>query len=169
MADKPFLATATYGAQQRRASREGANPDLLEFERKLIKRMAGLNVPMFASEVIRTDERQNQLFAMGFSKVKADKAAHPRGCAADIVHSGKLWALTDRQWLIVGHVGKHLADALGIEMTWGGDWKPNANGVGWDPAHWEITGYRSMMTQYPFPTIKPWVANWRKLLKPETD
>lgn len=174
MADRPFLASATYKAQQERANRVGAHPDLLEFERLFIKRMKALGVPMFAFEVLRTPERQDALQGMGFSKVKADKAAHPRGCAVDIVHSGKAWALTDRQWLIVGHVGKELAKAKGIKITWGGDWKPNANGVGWDPAHWEITGYLTLvptseLDQFPWPEIKPWVASWRKLLKPKTD
>lgn len=166
MVDRPFLASAAFQQQQDRANRIGAHPDILEFGRLFVDRMGSLGVPVFASEIVRTVERQNHLEAFGFSKVKADRAAHVVGCAVDLVHSGHLWSLTDRQWLIFGHVGKELAKAKGIKVTWGGDWKPNANGVGWDPAHWEITGYLDLRGEFPFPALPKWSANWRKRSTP---
>lgn len=163
MVDRPFLKTAKYAQQQERADRKGANPDILEFERVLIRRMAALGVPMFAHEVVRSAEKQAQEFHEGDSKDSpADGVWGHRSCAVDIIHSGKGWGLTDQQWLIVGHTGKH----LGFKVRWGGDFKPlKASGLGWDPAHWELLDHASMAAQFPFPTLEKWAPNWRKFFE----
>lgn len=144
MVDKPFLASRKWQEQQWRADRTGAHLTILEFERLLIKRMARLGVPMFASEVLRSQERQQQLFEDGHSQAKAGKGPHPYGCAADVVHSVKGWNLTKTQWALVGHVGKEVAQQRGLKVSWGGDWKF------YDPAHWEVTGWKAVMSEYPF-------------------
>ena len=70
---------------------------------------------------------------------------HNKGCAVDIVHSVKGWGLTDRQWLVVGHVGKEVAAAKGFKLEWGGDWRNKPSDIiGWDPAHWQVTDWRDV-------------------------
>lgn len=143
-----FLQSQKWQSQQWRAKREGAHPDILEFEKVLIRRMAGLGVPMFAHEVIRTPERQDELYALGNSRAKGGSSAHQFGMAADIVHSVKAWALSDKQWALVGHVGREVIAQKGLAIesnAWSG-------GRGWDPAHWQIANWKAHKEDYPWLT-----------------
>lgn len=142
MVDHAFCKSQRYTDQQARANREGADQRILEFERKLIKRARKLGVPLFAHCVIRSSHEQNNAFLAGRSKARAGESAHNYGCAVDIVHGTKGWALSERQWAILGHLGKELAAALGLAVVWGGDWKF------WDPAHWELADWRSIRDQH---------------------
>lgn len=145
MADRPFLNSQRWQEQQWRANREGAHPDILEFEKVFIRRMTKLGVPMFASEVRRTAQRQNDLHALGNSKAKAGQSPHQYGCAIDLVHSVKGWALDKTQWKLVGHVGKEVAKQRGLRLEWGGDWNF------YDPAHWQVATWKTDKEQYPWP------------------
>lgn len=145
MVDRPFLASQRWQEQQWRASREGAHPVILDFEKLLIRRMGRLGVPMFASEVIRTPERQEDLYALGTTKARAGQSPHQYGCAADIVHSVHGWDLDQKAWALIGHVGKELAAQRGLKVIWGGDWNF------YDPAHWELKEWREVWEQYPWP------------------
>lgn len=145
MANRPFLASQRYQEQQWRANREGAHPDILEFEKLLVRRMAKLGVPMFASEVIRTPERQDDLYALGTTKARAGQSPHQYGCAVDVVHSVHGWNLDQKAWALIGHVGKELAAQRGLKVTWGGEWSF------YDPAHWELTHWRELKEAYPWP------------------
>lgn len=135
---RDWLTSENHVAQHKRAARaspetgEFAHADLLEFERLLIKRLAKLGVPMFAPEVWRSKERQDELYVLGHSKAKAGQSPHQHGMAVDIVHGQLGWNLSPKQWAVIGHIGKELAAAKGWKIQWGGDWKF------YDPAHWEI-------------------------------
>lgn len=157
MVNRPFLASNRFYEQQKRANREGAHPDIIEFERVMIKRMAKHGVPMFANELIRSDERQALLHGQGHSKAGPGQSPHQDGMAVDIVHGVQGWNLNTDQWRLVGHVGKELAVQKGIKLVWGGDWKF------YDPAHWELANWREHRDQYPFPRVLQWTANWKKL------
>lgn len=158
MVDRPFLASRKWEEQQQRAWREEAHPDILEFERCFIKRLKRQGIPAFASEVGRTAERQDELFALGHSLAKAGQSPHQYGCAVDVVHSVKGWGLANNQWALIGHIGKELATQKGIKLVWGGDFKKL-----YDPAHWEMADWRDQRAEYPFPRVMKWSANWRKL------
>lgn len=145
-----FIRTQKYQDQQWRAMRIGAHPQMLLFTRLLIAKAKRLNIPLFASEIVRTPERQAQLYADGFSKAIGAKAPHVFGCAADIVHSTLGWSLEAKQWELLGKLGKELAIQRTIPIVWGGDWPPLSNGVGWDPAHWQLKHWREEMTGFPF-------------------
>lgn len=145
MADRPFLASRNWQKQQERAERDGAHPDLLEFERLLIRRMAKIGVPMFAAEVLRSQERQNDLYALGVTKAKAGQGPHPYGCAADVVHSVRGWDLSRKQWSLIGHVGQELARQNGLKIEWGGNWKF------YDPSHWQVIGWKEQKENFPWP------------------
>lgn len=148
MANKPFLASRKYQEQQFRANRTGVHPDILEFEKRFIRRMAKLDVPMFASEVMRDAERQNDLYALGNSKAKGGQSPHQYGCAIDLVHSVHGWNLDRKAWELIGHVGQEIVQMAGLQivsLAWGGDWQF------YDPAHWQIDGWKQVKDRYPWP------------------
>lgn len=142
MTDRSFCFSEKYGVQQGRADRTGAQPEILDFERKLIRRCWKLGVPMFAHCVNRGSEEQNRLFKLGHSKARAGESPHNFGAAVDIVHSTKAWELTRKQWALIGHLGKELATQHGLDVVWGGDWEF------YDPAHWELATWRTIRSQY---------------------
>jgi len=133
-----FCKSAKYMEQQSRANRKGANIDILDFERAFIRRMRKMHVPMFSHSIVRTEAEQDALFVQGVSKARGPAGPHVWGCAVDLIHGTKAWNIPDEAWRIIGHVGKEVAHSLGIKLVWGGDWKF------YDPAHWEIDGWRSL-------------------------
>lgn len=153
MLNREFLKSQKYQEQQFRASvglertdlANGgmAHPDILEFRRVFIKRMAKVGVPMFASEIWRTHERQDQLKADGFSNASGGNSPHQYGLAVDIVHSTLGWQLDQRQWALVGEIGKDLITQSGFALEWGGDWKTKLFPEG-DPAHWQVINWRDV-------------------------
>lgn len=150
LVDWDMLRSKKYQEQQWRALRIGAHPNIILFTRLMVGKCAKLGIPMFASEIVRTPARQAQLKADGFSRVDGAKAPHPYGCAVDIVHSVRGWSLTPKQWEMIGALGKAIAIQRALHVTWGGDWPPKKDNVGWDPAHWQLTGWRKEMSGFPF-------------------
>ena len=142
MRNRSFTLTERYGDQQRRADRVGADPRILEFERKLIGRAFKLGVPLFAHCCVRGSAEQSRLFKEGRSKARPGESPHNYGAAVDIVHSLKAWDLTRKQWEIIGHLGKETAKAIGVRVSWGGDWQF------YDPAHWELADWLKIRAQY---------------------
>lgn len=136
--DRPYIQTAAYTASQWRADRIAAQGDLLEFEKRFIAKAKKLDVPLYAHTMWRRNEEQDRLYIMGKSKAKAGESPHNYGCAVDIVHCVKHWALDPVSWLVLGHVGKEIAQQAGIEMDWGGDWKQFH-----DPAHWQLSDWKT--------------------------
>lgn len=130
IADPQFLRTPKYREQQWRADRNGLDPQLLLFERMLVRRALQAGIPLFCSEAIRSAKRQQELFVKGFSKLTA--GPHMKGMAVDIIHSVRAWEMDRKQWDLIGHIGKDIIQSEGLEIRWGGDWT-----TFWDPAHWE--------------------------------
>lgn len=148
--DRHFCSSKKYQDQQWRAMRIGAHPDMLKFTIKFIAKLRRLGIPAFASEIVRTAERQRQLYAAGYSNAVGAKAPHPYGCASDIIHSKLGWKLSKKQWEFYGELGKELAKQIAIPIVWGGDWPPIVENVGWDPAHWQLKHWRQEMSGFPF-------------------
>lgn len=149
--DGKFLASRKYKEQQWRGLRIGCHPQVILFARLFAARMRDIGIPVFPVIMLRTAAQQWIEYKEGDSKATPDKAPHVWGCAVDMVHSTKAWALSPKQWEFFGHVGKELCVQRSLAMDWGGDWPPIRNNVGWDPAHWQVRGWRSVMTQYPWP------------------
>nr|QJB21399.1 MAG: hypothetical protein [Microvirus sp.] len=137
IADPHYILGNEYLDRQWQADRFEAHPRIVEFERLLIRRLRKLDVPMYAHCVWRSPDEQDAAFKRGVTKARAGQSPHNWGCAVDIVHCRKHWGLTERQWRVVGHVGKELAAQRSLHVTWGGDWKF------WDPAHWELADWQA--------------------------
>lgn len=144
LVDRPFLETERWQEQQRRAVRDGAHPDILEFERVFIRKMAKLGIPMFASEVMRSAKRQDELFALGTSRARGGQSAHQVGCAVDLVHSVKGWAMSKKEWELVLHTGREVAVAKGLKVENLADLTG-----GFDPAHWQLKDWKAIKGGYP--------------------
>lgn len=140
--DRSFCFSEKYQEQQGRADRVGAQPGMLEFERKMVKRAFKLGIPLFAHSFCRNGHEQNALYVRGVTKAMAGQSPHNYGAAVDLVHGTKAWGLTRKQWDILGHIGNELAASLGLKITWGGEWQF------YDPAHWELTNWREIRDQY---------------------
>ena len=144
--DKAYCQSQNWQQQQMRALRSDAHPDILEFERVFVKRLPKLDIPAFAHNMVRTWEQQDKLFADGVSKAKGGASAHNFGMAVDVIHGVKAWVGMKRpHWALFGHVGKEVAKSIGVEVDWGGDWLDF-----YDPAHWQITGWKRFVADYPF-------------------
>lgn len=139
MRNPAFLKTPKYQEQQTRAKIAGAHPDIVEFSRKLIKRGASMGIPLFAHCIVRSFDEQASAFVRGISRDSPKDGLWPhRFAAVDIVHGTKAWDLTAQQWAVLGHLGKEVANSMSIDVEWGGDWNF------YDPAHWEIYGWKSL-------------------------
>lgn len=150
MQNRARVNSPLHKQQQMRPLVEGAHPALLDFMPAMVKRMGQMGVPMFWAEVIRTPERQKELYLDGFSRAQPGKSAHQTGQAGDFIHSELGWNLTRDQWKLVGEVGMDVAKRLGLPITsqaWGGNWKF------YDPAHWQIDDWQSQVGEYPWPLI----------------
>lgn len=144
MRNEAFLKTPKYQEQQQRARRTGAHPKIIEFERKLVKRLAQMGIPVFCPFMVRTYDEQLKLFHAGVSRDSPEDGLWPHmAFAVDIIH-GKLGYLDGENeipnaWPAIGHVGKEVAASMQIKITWGGDWKGF-----YDPCHFELTDWRKI-------------------------
>lgn len=136
MRNKPFLASPRHKAQHWRADRTGAHPDILAFERAFIRRFRRLGVPVFGHCVTRSNAVQQRHFVTGVSKAKPGQSPHNSGRAVDLIHGTKGWQVPKPCWDLIGHIGKEVANALGVKIRWGGEWDF------YDPAHWELEDWR---------------------------
>ena len=139
--DRPFLKTGRFRSQQTRAKREGAAPELLQFERAFVARFERLGIPMFAHCIWRDRDAQAQAYVTGKSLAPPGRSPHNYGMAVDLIHGVHAWQLPRACWDIIGHVGLEVAYQAGLKLTWGGKWR----GL-YDPAHWELSDWRSRVT-----------------------
>lgn len=135
--NKPFLTNPIYREQQGRAVRKGGHPDIIKFERALIRDLSKRAIPFFAHNMVRTHDEQDALYKRGVSNSRAGQSPHNYGLAVDCVHSVKAWNLHDLSWNIIGHVGHEVSARLKIPVEWGGNWKNP-----YDPAHWQLASWR---------------------------
>lgn len=147
-----YCNSQAWQAQQLRANRHGVHPDILEFERVFVRRCTRLGIPLFASEVMRSAKRQDELHALGHSRARGGQSPHQWGCAIDLVHAIKGWNLAPMQWKLLAHIGKEVIAQKGLSissMAWGGDW------TFYDPAHWQIENWKAIRDDYPaWPDVK---------------
>lgn len=130
----PAASTAAPPAKFRlgatsQARLKGVHPNLVKVVEEAIKRTP---IDFTVLEGLRTKERQKQLVAKGASKTM--NSYHITGHAVDIAPlvDGKVtwdWKYYNQ----LAPVIKQVAKELGVNITWGGDWKSFKDGP-----HWQI-------------------------------
>lgn len=142
MRNPGFLKTPKYQEQQMRANRVGADPRILEFADKLVRRGALLGIPLYPHTIVRTYDDQMAAWVRGVTRDVPNDGKWPhRFAAVDIIHGKLGWMdrpAIPHAWDIIGHLGKEVAHSMGIKIVWGGDWKF------YDPAHFELEGWKDM-------------------------
>ena len=133
-ASMPAAPTAAAPAKFRlgatsQARLKGVHPSLVKVVEEAIKRTP---IDFTVLEGLRTKERQKQLVAKGASKTM--NSYHITGHAVDIAPlvDGKVtwdWKYYNQ----LAPVIKQVAKELGVNVTWGGDWKNFKDGP-----HWQI-------------------------------
>lgn len=113
------------------------DPDLLRWVRAMARECEAMAIPLFVIEGHRSAERQALLKSKGNSNAGPGQSPHQYGMAVDLVHYGLFWNLSEKEWAVVGQLGKEVARKQNLELTWGGDF----NSL-WDPAHWELSDWR---------------------------
>lgn len=116
--------------------------DLLRWVRAMARECEAMAIPLFVIEGYRDPARQAELKAKGNSKAGPGQSPHQYGFAVDLVHYGLFWNLTEKEWAVVGQLGKEVARKQNLDLTWGGDFESL-----WDPAHWELTDWRTRRQQ----------------------
>lgn len=139
--------------------RNWARPDwqycdtrIMEWAALFIEELRRANCPFYVHSAFRTREQQDKHVRDGVSKTPWPAAAHCQGKAVDIVHGLFHWDLTDNEWLWVGAIGRQVHEKLMAKtpkadrwpLVWGGSWNKGRGPtvLGWDPAHWEIGGWK---------------------------
>lgn len=112
-----------------KARLKGVHPSLVKVVEEAIKRTP---IDFTVLEGLRTKERQKQLVAKGASKTM--NSFHITGHAVDIAPlvDGKVtwdWKYYNQ----LAPVIKQVAKELGVNITWGGDWKTFKDGP-----HWQV-------------------------------
>ena len=138
LVDMVRVRSAPYRERELREPWDGVHPDLLDWSRAFLKELQRRGMPFFVHDYVRTKEQQDALFKAGRSKARFGQSAHNFGMAADILHFGRFWDLSKKEWAVVGLIGKEVARRRNIKITWGGDWKF------YDPAHWELKEWKAL-------------------------
>lgn len=122
------------------------HPDIVEFWKAMHKHCLARKIPIKAFEFLRTQERQVELLKEGKTKAGPMLSPHQYGLAVDIISTTKGWALSKKQWEVIGSIGKEVARKRNIKIKWGGDWEKE---IGfWDPAHWQLSNWKDYKTAY---------------------
>ena len=141
LTDWPTVTKSAYKNALVKTSREKSSEIIIEFTTHFLRELQKRGYPMFPFEFYRSPERQARLKKQGVSNAGPGSSPHQWGLAVDIVHFGRYWDLTRKEWEIIGAIGKEVARRRNIPIIWGGDFKSL-----WDPAHWEIAHWREIRT-----------------------
>lgn len=141
-ASRQYFVGTPYLKQQSRADWQHCPRAIQEFGARLVLEMRRRQIPMFVHCAYRSPAEQTAAVKRGVSKAYPQAAPHCRGAAVDVIHSIFAWEMNKSEWDYIGKIGKEIADKMGIDIEWGGDWKF------YDPAHFELVGWRDLPGPY---------------------
>lgn len=136
LVDMAVVRSLRYRRREHSVSWEGTDADMTRFQTAFIKELKARGMPFFVHALYRNKADQDRMYRNAVSKAKWGQSAHNFGMAADIVHFGRYWDLTRKEWEVIGLIGKEVARRTNIKIEWGGDWSF------YDPAHWELADWR---------------------------
>lgn len=136
LVDRGAADSIALSAKQLKVSRDDAHPLIVEFTNAFLKDLKARGMPFWPHCFFRSGQVQNSLYHQGVTRARAGQSPHNYGMAVDIVHFTRLWNLSEKEWAVIGLIGKEVARRRNIKMTWGGDWSF------YDPAHWELKDWK---------------------------
>lgn len=147
-----FLLSEAHIRQGERADWQHADRRLLRWAAVFVELARMRGIPLYAHCAFRTEAEQAKVNSSGNSKAAYPRSPHNIGEAVDIVHGVYHWTLTPDEWAFLAVVGWRAIDLVNrdlkkvdqLQLTWGGTFKTL-----WDPAHWEITDYRTRIKRLP--------------------
>lgn len=146
-----WLHSTNYVRQSERADWNHADPRLMRWAALVVELARKREIPLYVHCCLRDEAEQNRLAAAGNSKVRYPNSAHNIAEAVDIVHGVFHWDMTPQEWRLIHVLGLLALDRINatlpkarkLALTWGGNWSF------YDPAHWEISDYRSRVRRLP--------------------
>lgn len=127
-----YFTGETHLSQHDRADYTDADPQIMEFAARLYTALRKRGIPVFIHCCYRDKATQTEVNHKGNSKASWGRSPHNSGQAVDIIHSIFGWEMDEDEWAYIGRIGKDVARTMGLEVTWGGDWRY------YDPAHWQL-------------------------------
>lgn len=151
-----FFTTEGHLRQHERADWAHVDPRLMYWAALFIEYARKRSIPLYVHCALRGAAEQERLVAEGHSKAPYPRSAHNIGEAVDIVHARFHWSMTDKEWALLGVLGRlaldrvnaQLPKARKLALNWGGYDGPQDR-FAWDPAHWEIADYRQRVRELP--------------------
>jgi hypothetical protein len=151
---KHYFTDETYLRQMHRADWQHTDPRLMRWAAMVVQDARKAGVPLYIHSAFRTKAQQDEIVSRGASKARWPRSAHNIGEAVDIVHSVFHWDLSPQEWQYLYALGTRALRRLNatltndqkLDLNWGG---PSSidDTFKWDPAHWEITTYRSRIRE----------------------
>lgn len=146
-----FIQGNTYLKYQDRADWSHADPRLMVWAATFTEMARKRSIPLYVHSAFRGEKEQNALVAKGNSKARYPSSAHNIGEAVDVVHGVFHWDMNAQEWNLLHVLGKLALDRVNtllkadnkLSLTWGGSWRF------YDPAHWEVSDYKSRMIRLP--------------------
>lgn len=137
LVDRGAADSIALSARTLKSSIEGVDPDLKDFSTAFLKELKRRGMPFFPHCYVRSGAVQDSLYAQGVTKARAGESSHNWGMAVDIVHFGRFWNLSHKEWAVIGHIGLEVARRRNLKLSWGGNWSF------YDPAHWELSDWKA--------------------------
>lgn len=152
-----YFTLDTYLTQSARADWQHADLRLQWWAALFIEYARKRGIPLYVHAASRSEADQTAAYQAGHSKTRYPNSAHNIGEAVDIVHSVYHWDLTPKEWQFLQVLGRRallrvnttLKKADQLSLNWGGDDGTPSDKFRWDPAHWEISDYRSRIRRLP--------------------
>lgn len=144
LAAPAFFTSRAQLRQWERADWQHVNPLFMRWAALFQEYARKLDIPLYVHSAFRTEEEQEALVARGVSRTHYPRSAHNIGEAVDIVHGVWHWDLTKSEWAFLHLLGVKALERINaplkksehLRLDWGGNWSF------YDPAHWQITGYK---------------------------
>lgn len=147
-----FFGCEGYLKQSRRADWAHCDPRLTLWAMRFVENARKRDIPLYVHTALRSEAEQAKVKASGNSNARYPRSPHNIGEAVDIVHGVFHWNMTPDEWKLLHTLGRLTLDRVNatlkaddkLDLTWGGDFKSL-----YDPAHWEITSFRSRLRRLP--------------------
>lgn len=144
----------SYMRQVRVADWSDCDPRLVVWAAVFQQMARKRDIPLYVHTALRSRSVQDRLRAEGRSRATYPRSAHNIGEAVDVVHGVYHWDMNAQEWRLLHALGLLALDRVNtylrkdhkLSLTWGGTFRSL-----YDPAHWEITDFRSRIRELPEP------------------